>query len=191
MVDRGQRKKSDMYETPYSLTKLFLNNYWPNPILKTLEPMCGNGAIVKVLREYGYKDLEAYDISQGKDFLKETNKVPQIITNPAFSIAFETIQKCKEICTDRFALLLPLSYLHGKQRYDHIWKDYDFPLERVFVFTRYPMMGDPLREDGMIRTGMLCLAWFCWNKHYEGEPTISWLDIDNYVLKKGREHDNE
>lgn len=185
MVDRGQRKKSDAYFTPYCLTRLFLDTKELDPSLSTLEPMCGEGAITKVLDEYNFDNVYSYDIIEGCDFLNEETQYSQIITNPAFSIAYETILKCKEIATERFALLLPLSYLHGQQRYENIWLDKGYPLKKVYVFTRYPMLGDPLRTDGKVRTGMAVFCWMVWEKNYNGASTIDWLNMNGYIVGKG------
>jgi hypothetical protein len=178
----GKRRKSDDYQTPYSLTRLFLSEVnFPEPIL---EPASGNGAIVKVLKEYGYKKITAYDLLRDKkDFLKETKKYSTIITNPPYSKAFEFIQQAKKL-SNRFIFLLPLSYLHGKKRYDEIYKDTDYPLTKVFVFTRYPMLGDKLREDGKHRTGMMVYAFFVWEKGAQYKrPSIYWLDNNDYVIR--------
>lgn len=81
--------------------------------------------------------------------------------------------------------MLPLSYLHGKRRFDEIYSDKNFPLARVYVFTRYPMLGEVLREDGKYNTGMMVYAWFVWDKREAGrEPVIRWLDNNDYVLSK-------
>jgi len=171
----GQRKKSDFYETPYSITKQLLEvEYFNSPIL---EPACGKGAIVKMLSG----KVISYDVK--KDFLKETKKYPCIITNPPFSLAFEFIIKAKEIATKKFAFLLPLSYLHGKKRFDHIYQDKKYPLAKVYIFTRYPMLGDKLREDGKYRTGMMVYAWYIWEKGWNGEPITRWIDNNKNVLR--------
>jgi len=178
---RGMRKKSDFYETPYSMTQQFLNRekrYLPN---KIFEPCCGGKAIVKVLMNNGFR-VVAKDITTGDDFLLETKSYPAIVTNPPFSLAYEFIQQAKGL-TEYFAFLLPLSYLHGKQRFDNVYRDKCFPLSRVHVFTRYPMLGDALRTDGKYRTGMMVYAWFVWDKRSVGSrPTIGWLDNNRYIV---------
>lgn len=179
----GKRKKSDFYETPYSMTRRFIEN--ETAFLKhlpTLEPACGDGAIVKVLEECGFTSVTSYDIE--KDFLKETKQVEQVVTNPPFSIAQEFILKAKEVASERFAFLLPLSYLHGKKRYDEIFTDTVYPLRSVSVFTRYPLLGEPLRKDGKYRTGMMVYAWFHWEKTHSGPPTIKWIDNNSDVIGK-------
>jgi hypothetical protein len=62
--------------------------------------------------------------------------------------------------------------------------DKSFPLKNIWVFTRYPLLGEPLREDGKFHTGMLVYAWYEWDKTFNGLPTINWLDVDKYVLRK-------
>jgi len=179
----GQRKKSDFYETPYSMTWQLLERETFDKTKKILEPSCGDGAILKVLRDIGY-NVVGKDLSLGNDFLKEKEKYDTIITNPPFSLALEFILKAKELC-NKLVLLLPLSYLHGKERYDKIYNDNIFPLSKVYVFTRYPLLGEPLRNDGKYNTGMMVYGWFVWNKNHVGEPVIRWIDNNDYILKRG------
>ncbi len=177
----GKRKKSDFYETPYSITRQFLER---EKIAGTiLEPSCGNGAIVKVCKDMGMTVI-GKDLSLGQDFLDEKKSYDAIITNPPFSLAYEFIQKAKTL-TNYFALLLPLSYLHGKKRFDNIYSDARFPLSRIYVFTRYPMLGEKLRRDGKYNTGMMVYAWFVWDKKTVGQkPVIEWIDNNDFILSK-------
>jgi hypothetical protein len=205
MVDRGQRKESDLYETPACLITTFLekesfllykdtditimsdkiNKYMPTKPYSILHPARGNGAMEFILYKY-FLDVISYDIIDGIDFLKEERKFDCIIENPPYSLAYEFIQKAKEVARCKFAFLLPLSYLHGKKRYENIWTDKVFPLSKIYVFTRFPMLGLPLREDGLIETGMQVYAWYVWEKEHIGPATIDWLDIDKYIYRKGR-----
>jgi len=178
-VNLGQRKKSDFYETPYSMTQQFLDLKLFNVTSRTLEPACGNGAIVSVLKANGFNDVVSYDIEA--NFLIESIKYEQIVTNPPFSLAYEFILKAKEV-SERFAMLLPLSYLHGKKRYDGIYSDNSFALQSVNVFCRYPMLGEKLRCDGKYKTGMMVYAWFVWDKTHSGSAAINWIDNQEYVL---------
>ena len=71
----GKRRKSDFYETPYSITRHLLNvEAFPSQIL---EPACGDGAVVKVLEESGY-DVTSYD--KDVDFLTEMKTYESVIT---------------------------------------------------------------------------------------------------------------
>lgn len=182
-VDK-KRKESDFYETPYSITQQFIDNevsQW-NKDLLILEPARGNGAIVKVLLKNNFQDIDFYD--KETDFLKETRRYPYIITNPPYSLAEEFILKAKEVAFFKFAFLLPLSYLHGKKRYDSIYSDKNFPLSKVYVFTRYPLLGEPLREDGKYNTGMMVYAWFVWDSSAKNDPIIKWIDNNDFILSK-------
>ncbi len=87
----GQRKAGDFYQTPPSMTRQFLarSPIWDFPVL---EPAAGDGTIEKVLIDaYGSKNVEAYDITGGRDFLTEYRNFPTIITNPPFSLSTEFI----------------------------------------------------------------------------------------------------
>lgn len=176
----GKRKKSDFYETPFSMTQQLVETGEFDPLKVTLEPACGNGAILKILRKNQF--LFAFGYDKEVDFLKETGKFSQIITNPPFSLAFEFIKQAKKVSTEKFAMLLPLSYLHGKKRLDEIFSDREYPLSKVYVFCRYPMLGEDLREDGKYNTGMMVYAWYIWEKDYQQEPMIRWLDNQSFVL---------
>lgn len=178
----GKRREADFYETPYSLTEQLLEVEKLKGSI--LEPARGNGAISKVLRRCG---LDCIEYDQETDFLKETRKCDTIITNPPYSKAFQFILKAKKVAQRKIVFLLPLSYLHGKKRFDYIWQDIDFPLARVYIFTRYPMLGEKLREDGKYNTGMMVYAWYVWEKEYIGNPEIKWLDNNNYVQLRFRE----
>lgn len=181
----GKRREADFYETPYSLTRLFLDTKELSPNETTLEPACGGGAITRVLKEYQFGNVTATDLSQGTNFMDYNVPVQQIITNPPFSLAYEFIQHAKQIALDKVCFLLPLSYLHGKQRLDKVWSDRSFPLKKVYVFTRYPLIEAAIREDGKHHTGMMVHAWMVWERGYKGNPEIAWLDNNPYVLKHG------
>ena len=191
MVDRGQRNKSDMYSTPYSMTEQLLQNEKFDYKKTVLEPCCGHWAITKVLeKNFLSSNIESTDKNDGFDFFDYTNSYDYIITNPPFSLAFEFIQKSKEITKDKFAMLLPLSYLHGQKRYESgVFKDVNYPLTKVYVFTRYPLLTDTIREDGKYKTGMMVYCWFIWEKNNNlnivcNPPVINWIDNNKYVLKK-------
>jgi len=72
--------------TPYSMTEQFLKYH--NEIdfnCTVLEPCCGDGAIVKILKKYFKEDkIICYDIKDGEDknfLLNEYNKYDYIIRN--------------------------------------------------------------------------------------------------------------
>jgi len=178
-VNRGQRKKSDFYQTPYSITGQLLEvEKFENSIL---EPCCGKGAIVDILSKHYPPDyIDCFDISNGYDFLKfDKGLYHNIITNPPFSLSFEFIQKSKEIYTDKIAMLLPVSYLHGQKRFNNkIFSE----LKCIYVFTRYPLLTSEIRSDGKYQTGMIAYAWYIWQKNHKEKPFIDWIDNNKYVI---------
>jgi hypothetical protein len=176
-----------MYETPYSMTRQLFQAEWFGKKETILEPACGDMAIVQVMTNLGYKNVDFGDIGRGSDFLalKPGHEYSYIITNPPYSKSFDFIEKAKTIATSKIAFLLPLTYLQGQERFDKIYQDKNFSLARVHVFIRYPMLGDILRGDGKYRTGMQTYAWFIWDKSHKGPPQIGWIDNREFVLKKG------
>ena len=177
------RPKSDFYQTPYSMTRHLLDREKFEGTI--FEPCCGEGAIVKVLKER-YKDIFENDISRGDDFLQlqDIKNCDNIITNPPYSLAKEVILKAKEVTSKKIAMLLPLNYLHGIERYREIWLDTDFPLKKVYVFCRYPMLSNEIREDGKYNTGMMVYAWYVWDREHKGSATIDWIDNNDDIIKK-------
>ena len=179
----GQRKEADFYETPYSITRHLFEKETFDYGLTVCEPACGNGAIVRVLKKKKFDSVTSYDIQTGTDFLKDTNQYDYIITNPPFSLAFEFMQHAKKLARQKFALLLPLSYLHGQQRFLHVYSDRSYGLKKVYVLTQYPMLGEPLREDGKYHTGMIVLAWYVFEEGYDQLPRFDWIDNHAEILK--------
>jgi len=52
------------------------------------------------------------------------------------------------------------------------------------VFSRYPLLGEKLREDGKVNTGMQTYAWYIWDNNYSGEPVIRWIDLNPWIIRK-------
>lgn len=191
-LNSTKRNKNDYYQTPYSMTRQLLEveNFEGN----ILEPCCGAGAIVKVLRDYD-KSVDYCDLNNEfsltgifknfKDFINDDfDRYDNIITNPPYSLAKEFILKAKQITNNKIAMLLPLNYLHGVTRYNEIYLDRKFPLKAVYIFCRYGMLEETIRDDGTYRTGMMVYAWYIWDKSYKlGEPIIRWLNNNSYVRK--------
>ena len=179
----GNRIKDDDYPTPYSMVwQLLERETFPKRIL---EPAAGPlRAMVTVLGDYGY-EVTSRDISEGFDFTEhQIEQHPAIITNPPYKFSLQFLLRAKQVATEKIALLLPLTYLYGQERYDLVFSDRKFPLDKVLVFTRAPMLGLPLREDGKYPTGMQVYAWFIWTKGKRGAPTIGHIDNRKYVLSK-------
>jgi len=190
-VNRGQRNKNDLYQTPYKMSEALLEYEYFFKDYSVLEPAAAEGAIVKILQKYNFKNIYSYDISDSsrRDFLEEKDKYYQIITNPPFSKANEFIIKAKEICEYKFAFLMKLNYLQGQYRYENIFNVCDnFPLTKIYIFTRMPTLTNEIREDGKYTTGMQAMAWYIWDKKNcdcISEPVIKWIDSKRHIVRKG------
>jgi hypothetical protein len=74
-------------------------------------------------------------------------------------------------------MLYPISILNGKQRYDLVWNVKEFPLTKLYQFTRFPMLLKEARDDGCYHTGMVLYAWFVFD--VEGDGKIELIQVDN------------
>jgi hypothetical protein len=177
-----KRNKADFYQTPYHCTRLLLDNEVFDGYI--LEPACGQGAITKVLAErnllFGSFDL----ITTGQDFMRWEEPTDNIITNPPYKLATDFILHAKELASNKIAMLLPLIYLHSRDRYDRLWQDTTFPLSKVMTFISYTWLEADVREDGTAKMGMSVYAWFIWDKNHTGAPTLDWLDNRDFIRAK-------
>ena len=168
---RGDREKDDYYATPKETTKALLNveRFSKN----ILEPCCGEGHISKVLIENGYtvesSDLVDRNFGTPKvDFLIETRKRENIITNPPYKNALEFAQKATDLASNKVALLLKLNFLEGVKRK----KFFDnTPPVRVYVFSQRQSL---MKNGKPYKGGMMALAWFVWEAGNTNRPTVHW-----------------
>ena len=115
----ANREKNDFYATPEESTEKLLNvvTFRGN----IYEPCCGQGHISKVLIKHGYKVFSSDLVDRGYgtprvDFLMETQKHDNIVTNPPFKNALEFAERALELSRYKVALLLKLSFLEGVAR---------------------------------------------------------------------------
>ena len=119
-----ERDKKDFYNTPPCLVETFLDAYefGKDKNYTIWECACGDYAISNVLAERGYSVLTSDKYGEPSvDFMDSTVRVPYIVTNPPYRYAMEFILQAKKLATKGFAFLLPLSYLHGKDKGGMEW----------------------------------------------------------------------
>lgn len=184
-----EREENDFYATPPIATKTlvnYINEYYPEIKEKVIwECACGKGDISKVLIENGYKVTSSDIIDRGygvcgeeMNFLESKLKIDyNIITNPPYKYAKEFVEKAMELITDDnyCCMLLKLTFLEGKKRYDMFKK---YPPMKVLVFSdriNCALGGDfeNTNENG----GAVCYAWYIWKKGYQGKTEIDWLRV--------------
>jgi len=188
MIDQGQRVAFDAYQTPYSLTWTYYDQYLKdklNPGMDILEPCFGGGAIATALLQKNENlTIVGKDIQTGQNFYEEEERYHVIITNPPYKNTERFIEKCKQV-TDEFFLLLPITHLQGQKRYNN--KTYQ-GLKFIHIFSRMPFFEKEIRVDGKFKTGMQAVGWFHFDMRNVAEhPMIDWIDISEYILKKNEE----
>lgn len=174
------REENDYYATPASCTeKLLEKEHFVGSIL---EPCCGEGHISKTLKKYGFKVSSNDLINRGygetfKDFLTEDFKIyDNVITNPPFKYAQEFIEKSLSLSNNKVAIFAKLQLLEGVKRREMFKNS---PLKKVYVFTKRqtPLRnGQALNPNGKKWASTMCFAWFVFEKGYNGQPMIDWID---------------
>ena len=162
----------DSYFTPpYATNKLLEVVKFDGDIL---EPASGDGHISKILESSGYNvissDLrpDCYGTS-GLDFLSMKDKVDNIVTNPPYCLAEEFMGHGLQLINNKMALLFRLSFLESAKRYPLFTNS---PLSNVFVLSKRLPHWDGKEFKG---SATFAHAWFVWDKHHDGPPTIGWL----------------
>ena len=171
----GGRPENDFYPTPREGSvgllqrEVFTKDVW--------EPACGNGAMSKVLQEWGHRvyntDIEPRMDGAGKiDFLKcQVLMAPCIVTNPPFILAQEFAQHALDLGAEKVALLCKLAFLETQERGDWLEKS---PLRFVWVFKKRLSL---YREGVKLKNGgMIAFAWFIWEpRWFSRTPQIGWI----------------
>ncbi len=167
----------DFYPTPDWATHALVDNerfegqIW--------EPACGDGTMVRVLRDSGQPvdASDLYDRGYGKtgvDFLKASRRVENIVTNPPYNSAEGFVEAGLRQATHKVCLLLRLAFLEGANRQRTIFST--TPPARVWVFseriTFYPA-GAVVKGSGTT-----AYAWFVWDKQDASRSTeLKWLPL--------------
>lgn len=182
----SKREENDFYATDPKTLKLFLHEFWKDNSFEgdILEPACGQGHISETLKEmlpsFNIISTDLIDRGYGQgginflthDYGRTFNTV---ITNPPFSLAKEFIEKSLEIADKYVIMLCKIQLLEGTKRKDMFLNT---PLKYVYVHsTRQATWkeGKSTDSNGKKWATTMCLAWFVWDKDYQGEPIIRWI----------------
>jgi len=168
------RQKDDYYSTPrWAVEALLDREIFESPVW---ECASGDGAISKVLEERGYTVISS-DLRQdetvygekGVNFLFETKKVKSIITNPPFKSGLNFVLHALE-CADKIAIFGRIQFLESFERYEKLFSKHS--PARVYVFSG---RCSCLKNGEPVNAGILCFAWFVWEKGFTGKPVLDWI----------------
>lgn len=169
------RTQDDYYPTPRdAITALldrekFEGSIWENS--------CGDGAICRVLAEYGYHDVIATDLVDrgygigNHDFITSDLRADNVVMNPPFAMAQEFVELSLARTTGKVAMLGKLVFLEGQKRKLFFAAT---PLARVYVFSKRVSFYRG-GEKGNYSTSTMAFAWFVFEHGYMGEPVVRWL----------------
>lgn len=145
------------------------------------ECACGEGHLSKALEKHGYNVISTDLVYRGfgdnepLDFLKETIEDfdGDIITNPPYKYALEFVQTALNTVQQgrKVAMFLKIQFLEGKKRKEFFKK---YPPKVVYVSSsrlKCAMNGDFEKYSSAI-----CYAWFVWEKGFEGNTIIKWIN---------------
>lgn len=167
----------DFYPTPQWATYALVDNEQFED--RIWEPACGDGTMSHVLRHTGLP-VDSSDLFNrgygdiGVDFLTESRKVANIITNPPYNSAEGFVAAGLRQATRKLCLLLRLAFLEGANRQRTIFTR--MPPSRVWVFseriTFYPS-GAKIKGSGTT-----AYAWFVWDKQKTSQYTeLRWIPL--------------
>ena len=176
-VTKEQRETYDYYATdPIAVDYLLKYEKFDN---KVWECACGNGNISKKLEEYGYNvkstDLiyRGFGEKESVNFLMQTEKFDgDIITNPPYNNALEFVNKALELSKRKVAMFLKLQFIETQKRYKKLFSKN--PPSTVYVFVKRIKCFKNNEPTSYV--GAICYCWFVWDKEYDGEPIIRWID---------------
>lgn len=175
------RVENDYYATHPDSTKALLDV--EEILYPALEPACGEGHISKLLNgevtntdlvQRGYADYTV-------DFLNNDfsdGQFQTVITNPPFNLFTEFVREALRVSSGKVIMFGKLQALEGNKRATYLQTT---PLKYVYVFKS---RQQPLRNGSAIdpltnkkwSSSTMAFAWFVWEKGYDGNPQIKWLD---------------
>ena len=182
------RELNDFYATHPSCTSDILREEKFN--YEILEPFCGGGSMSEVIKHQGY-NVTSYDIvDRGYgdigDFFEEDFEKGKydIISNPPYQEDLcKVVNRCLELCKNKVALLFPIRYLSGRERYNEIYKQH--PPVRVYVYQERICIAENGQFDKFEKgQNLVIYGWFIWEKGYKGKTELRWIHNDTKPIYK-------
>lgn len=198
MAQRSEPKDSpDDFPTPPWATRALIEHVLNCKIeltqMSCLEPACGAGHMVKVLKEYfecvECADAFDYGYGQVKDFLTDgasDNSVDWVITNPPFRLAEEFVVQATRIARKGVAILARTVFLESVGRYEGIFRQMP-PTKFAQFVERVPMVKGRLDGKATTATGY---AWLVWEKPATAIPRLMWVPPCRRQLERSGDYAN-
>lgn len=164
----------DFFPTPSWATHALIDNERLSG--DTWECACGDGSMSKVLLEGSDRVISSdlYDRGYGEpshDFLTTQRTATNIVTNPPYNAAEGFVRVGLQQAQKKFALLLRLAFLEGKNRQQTIFTE--APPSRVWVFSeRITFYPSGAERKG---SGTTAYAWFVWDKDASSQTELKWF----------------
>ncbi|MGL6119859.1 MAG: hypothetical protein ACRC0V_05075 [Fusobacteriaceae bacterium] len=99
-----------------------------------------------------------------------------ILTNPPYKYAQEFVEKAMELLHEGNYLImfLKITFLEGQKRAKMFKK---YPPKYIYVFSKRANCA----KNGDFKTfgvgsNAVCYCWYIWQKGYDGEPILRWID---------------
>jgi hypothetical protein len=162
-------KMARLYCTPPHIVKALLKReFLPGSIW---EPAAGRGDIVKVLRECGFREVFASDITDWgfrpceiTDFLRSSRSCDCLITNPPFDRKAAFLEHAKRLARYKIALLLPLESEYTVGFVKRHQADTEFRWKALYAFPQRVRWTNV--EDTWAKFNV---GWFVFERGYVGE----------------------
>lgn len=176
-----ERQNEDFYATDPIAAKLLLEveefskNIW--------ECACGQKHLSNVFENEGFK-VRSSDIvdrcgNEVYDFLSSDNTFwdGDVITNPPYKLAKEFIEKAIDIIPEgrKVAMFLKIQFLEGKERKKLFQK---YPPKVIYVSSSRILCAKNAEFEAMKAGGgsAVAYAWYIWEKGYNGDTILKWIN---------------
>lgn len=145
--------------------------------LVTWEPACGDGHMVRPLREY-FRDVYASDVHcydgqhEVHDFLwSSRRRADWIVTNPPFRLADQFAATALRRAEHGVALLVRLAFVEGRERHEMLFRK--TPPARILQFVeRVAMVKGRVDPEASSATAY---CWIVWRTGKAGPTRFEWI----------------
>lgn len=163
-----EREKNDFYATDISAIDMLHKHdllvdgkYW--------ECACGDGRLSERLKYYGYDVISSDLFDRGYkdgvpniDFLEQTGKYENIITNPPYTLINKFLVKGIELAKHRLYIFARLQTLETIGRYKQVFKNN--PPRFVCPFVKRIPCYRGGENNPKFKQSAVAYAWFIWDK---------------------------